>query len=127
MARDEILEAISNVTSKMEERYRGVIANINPIPQQSTSSIEPANMTTDLTTVVNLLKEWTVGLDQSKPSVNYLNENYGCRWRQEGKAEEKCISLEEAAQAVENERISIRGCSLDKLLDKRNWVTPDSE
>lgn len=46
MARDEILEAISNVTSKMEERYRGVIANINPIPQQSTSSIEPANMTT---------------------------------------------------------------------------------
>jgi hypothetical protein len=30
-------------------------------------------------------------------------------------AEEKNLSLEEAAQVVENERISLQGCSLDKL------------
>jgi hypothetical protein len=30
-------------------------------------------------------------------------------------AEEKNLSLEEAAQAVENERISLQACSLDKL------------
>lgn len=30
-------------------------------------------------------------------------------------AEERNISLEDAAQAVENERVSLQGCSLDKL------------
>ena len=30
-------------------------------------------------------------------------------------AEERNISLEDAAQAVENDRVSLQGCSLDKL------------
>ena len=30
-------------------------------------------------------------------------------------SEERSISLEDAAQAIENERVSLQGCSLDKL------------
>ena len=38
-------------------------------------------------------------------------------------AEERNISLEDAAQAVENDRVSLQGCSLDKLskiISRRN-------
>ncbi|KAG2210632.1 hypothetical protein INT45_006358 [Circinella minor] len=87
----------------------------------------------DLPNVNSLWKEWSVGLAQGKPRINSLNEEYGSKWRQDSKerkyyskrlviineirkiSEERSISLEDAAQAVENERISLQGCSLDKL------------
>ncbi|KAG2215935.1 hypothetical protein INT45_001777 [Circinella minor] len=76
----------------------------------------------DLSNINCLWKEWTVGFTQGKPSINSLNEEYGSKWRQDAKvneirkiAEERSISLEDAVQAVENERVSLQGCSLDKL------------
>lgn len=39
----------------------------------------------DLPNITSLWKEWTVGLSQGQPSVSYLNETYGTKWRQESK------------------------------------------
>ncbi|CEP20124.1 hypothetical protein [Parasitella parasitica] len=78
----------------------------------------------NLSNVTSLWREWSVGLGDGNPSVATLNEEYGSKWRQEAKerkyyskrlviineiqkvANNNGLSLEDAAQSVENERIA---------------------
>jgi hypothetical protein len=102
---DELVEAISaSLMGKIEERFGSVLAVAGP----TIASAEPANMVTgttrgredeegeddprkryklnrDLANVLGLWKEWSVGLDQGKPSVIDLNNAYGSKWRQDSK------------------------------------------
>lgn len=47
----------------------------------------------DISNVTSLWREWTVGLGSDQPSVNSLNEEFGCKWRKDAKGKLKYNSV----------------------------------
>ncbi|KAI9325988.1 transcriptional activator of glycolytic enzymes-domain-containing protein [Pilaira anomala] len=122
----EVNPALMEALKKIDERLDNLTSRIKgEAEEEEEDHINRSyKFNRDLTTVYALWKEWTIGVNEGQPSVNYMNELYGTKWRADAKyyskrliiineikrvVEEQDITLEGAVEVIENLRNSLEG------------------